>query len=79
MLKDIFSSHTKTQDYHLEVSQLATLIVKIKIILHLNKLLMLTNGIILAVSGHDTLRPLDNWLGPSQVVYVKLTTINGAI
>jgi hypothetical protein len=37
---------------------------------------MLTNGIISAIGGRDTLRPLDIWLGPSQVVYVKLNTIN---
>ena len=48
-------------------------------IFQLKKLLMLTNGIILAISGHDTFRPLGIKLGPLQKVYVTLNTINGVV
>ena len=45
----------------------------------LKKLLMLTNGIILAISGHDTFRPLGNNLGPLQMVYRTPNTMNGVV
>ena len=41
-------------------------------------LLMLTNSIILAISGCDT-NLYASTLGPLQIVYVTLTTINGAL
>ena len=36
---------------------------------------MLTDSIVLANSGHNTLRPLDIWLGHLQIVYVELNTV----
>ena len=41
---------------------------------------MLTNGTILTISKRDTLRHLGIYsLGPLQIVYVKLNTINGVL
>ena len=45
----------------------------------LKKLLMLTYGIILTISGRDTLRPLGTWLRPSQITYGTLITIKGVV
>ena len=38
---------------------------------------MLTNNIVFAINGHDTLQPSS--LGPLQIVYVTLYTINGVV
>ena len=38
-------------------------------------LVMLTNNIILANSGHYTLRPLDSSLGPLQTMHVTLNIL----
>ena len=46
---------------------------------HIKKLLMLTNSIVLAINECNTLKPLASSLGPSQIVCVTLTTINGAV
>ena len=41
---------------------------------------MLTNSVILTISGCDTLRPIGtSSLGPSQIVYMTLNSINGAV
>ena len=40
---------------------------------------MLTNEFILVISKRYTLRPLGICLGPSQIVYVRLNTINGVV
>ena len=48
-------------------------------IFHLKKLFMLMNGIILVISGRDTLRLSAPSLGPLQVVYIILNTITNAI
>ena len=38
---------------------------------------MFMNSIILAISGHDIVRPLGIPLGPLQIVYMTLSTIDG--
>ena len=62
------------------VFQCATLNVIMQIFFHLKKLLMLTNIIILAISKHDTLKPLGiQFRRFADSVYVTLNTINGVI
>jgi hypothetical protein len=55
MLNIIFPLHTRTQNYHLKYPNVLDIIMYI---FSLQKLLMLRNIIVLAISGHDTLRPL---------------------
>ena len=58
MLKNIFPLHTKMQNYHLSIPMCYTKCHNGDTF-HLKNLLMLMNGIILAICGHDTLRPPD--------------------
>ena len=46
---------------------------------HLKKSFMLTNEIVLAISGHDTLRPLDIYFRPWQIVHMTLNTTSGVL
>ena len=55
MLKSIFPLHSRMQDYHLTYSNMLLYVV---LFFHLKKFLMSTNGFILVISKHDTLRPL---------------------
>ena len=45
-------------------------------ILSLKKLLVLTNETIMTINGRDTLKHVDIYLNPSQIVYMTLNTIN---
>ena len=67
MLKNIFPLHPKTQNYHLKYPN---------VLLSLNKLLMLTNSIILAMNGRNIQA---SSLGPWQMMYITLNTINGVV
>ena len=72
--KNIFPLHIKMQDYHLKYLMCYSKCRSVDIF-HFKTLLLLTNGIVLANSVRDTLRPL----GPSQIVYVTLNTLNGVV
>jgi len=76
VLNNIFPLHTKTQNYHTNVSQYATLNSVNKF--SLEEVLMLTNNIILASSRHDTFQLHASSLGPLQIVYVTRNTMNDA-
>ena len=56
MLNNIFPLHTNTQNYHLKYPNV--LHQMSYIYSHFKKSLMLKNAIILAISKHDSLRPL---------------------
>ena len=56
VLNNIRPLRTRTQNYHLKVSQCGALNIIIYIIFEFKKTLMLRNSIELAFSGRDTLR-----------------------
>ena len=56
-LKNIYNAYLHAR-LPSKVSHSGTLNVIMQLIFHLNKLIMLTNGIVLAISGRAALRPL---------------------
>jgi len=56
MLNNIFPLQTETQNHHLKVSQCVALNVIFYVIFHIKKTTYVENDIILAFSGHETLR-----------------------
>ena len=78
-LKHVFPLHTETQNYHLKVSQCATLPIIMQTFFHLIKLLMLTNEIRLTISRRDNSDLQASNLGPSQTMYMTLNTLNNTL
>ena len=67
-LKNIFPLHTESQDRHQKLSQYTILNVIIQMFFLLVEVIYVTNGIILAISKRNTLRPLSiQFLNPSQI------------